>query len=365
MIHTEQVQVNMGPQHPSTHGVLRMILTIDGETIVDAQPDIGYLHRGVEKLAERRTYTQFVTLTDRTDYLSSMTNNAAYSMAVEKLMGIEVPERAEYIRVIMMELQRIASHLVFAGTYGLDIGASTPFVYAFREREDICDLFEMACGARMTYSYIRPGGVSRDLPAGFDKKLHAFLNKMPSRMQEFDELLTDNGIMRIRSKNIGYISPNEAINWGFSGPSLRGSGVPFDLRRDQPYSIYDRMEFDVITQPECDCLSRFRVRTLEIRESMRILEQAIGGIPEGDYTAKVPRVIKPPAGESFARVESPRGDLGVYLVSDGTGNPYRLHWRAPSFLNLAAIGNMMRGHKIADSVAIIGSLDIILGEIDR
>lgn len=365
MIHTEEIQVNMGPQHPSTHGVLRVILTLDGETVVDAKPDIGYLHRGVEKLAEKRTYVQFVTLTDRTDYLASMLNNAVYAMAVEKLMAIEVPERAEFIRVIMMELQRIASHLVFVGAFGLDLGASTPFIYAFREREDICDLFEMVCGARLTYSYIRPGGVMRDLPAGFDQKLRAFLKKMPSRMDEFDELLTKNGILILRSRGVGVISAKDAVNWALSGPPLRGSGVPFDIRRDQPYSVYDRMQFDVITQPDGDCLSRYRVRPIEIRESLRIVEQSLDMLPEGDYTAKVPRVIKPPAGEVYTRVESPRGDLGVYLISDGTSNPYRLHWRAPSFINLAAVGDMIKGWKIADAVAIIGSLDIVLGEVDR
>lgn len=365
MIHTEEIQVNMGPQHPSTHGVLRVILTLDGETVVDAKPDIGYLHRGFEKLAEKRTYVQFVTLTDRTDYLSSMINNAVYAMAVEKLLSVEVPERAEYIRVIMMELQRIASHLVFVGTFGLDLGASTPFIYAFREREDICDLFEMVCGARLTYSYIRPGGVMRDLPAGFDQKLRTFLKKMPSRMDEFDELLTKNGILILRSRDVGVISAPDAINWALSGPVLRGSGVPFDLRRDQPYSVYDRMKFDVITQPGCDCLSRYRIRPLEIRESLRIVEQALDMLPEGDYTAKIPKVLKPPVGEVYTRVESPRGDLGVYLISDGSANPYRLHWRAPSFINLAAVGDMVKGWKIADAVAIIGSLDIVLGEVDR
>jgi NADH-quinone oxidoreductase subunit D len=355
----------MGPQHPSTHGVLRVILTLDGETVVDAKPDIGYLHRGFEKLAEKRTYVQFVTLTDRTDYLSSMLNNAVYAMAVEKLMGIEVPERAEFIRVIMMELQRIASHLVFIGAFGLDLGASTPFIYAFREREDICDLFEMVCGARLTYSYIRPGGVMRDIPAGFDQKLRTFLKKMPSRMAEFDELLSKNEILLIRSRGVGLLSASDAVSWAASGPVLRGSGVSFDLRRDQPYSVYDRMQFDVITEPDGDCLSRYRIRPAEIKESLKIIEQALDMLPEGDYTAKVPKVLKPPVGEVYTRVESPRGDLGVYLISDGSANPYRLHWRAPSFINLAAVGDMIKGWKIADAVAIIGSLDIVLGEVDR
>lgn len=364
-IRTEEVQVNMGPQHPSTHGVLRMILTIDGETVVAARPDIGYLHRGIEKLAERRSYTQFVTLTDRTDYLSAMTCNAVYAMAVETLMNIEVPDRAEYIRILIMELQRIASHLVFVGAFGLDLGASTPFIYCFREREDILDLFEMTCGARLTYSYIRPGGVSRDLPAGFVEKARAFLKKLPSRLDEVDELLTKNEIFLLRSRGVGIISPEDAISYAMSGPSLRGSGVPFDVRKDDPYSIYDRFDFNVVTQPTCDCLGRYLVRTGEIRESMKLVEQALDALPEGDYTAKVPKVLKPPAGEAYARIESSRGDLGVYLISDGSSNPYRLHWRGPSFINLAAVGQMVKGWKIADTVAILGSLDIVLGEVDR
>jgi len=365
MISTEEIQLNMGPQHPSTHGILRMILTLDGETVVDVRPVIGYLHRGIEKLAENRDYLQFVALTDRTDYLSAMMNNAVYSMAVEKLAGIEAPERAEFIRVIMMELNRIASHLVFVGTFGLDLGATTPFLYAFREREDILDLFEMACGARLTYNYIRPGGVSRDLPAGFDRKARAFLKKMPSRMDEIDDLFSKNEIVLVRARGVGVISAEDAINYGMSGPNLRGSGVVFDLRKDEPYSVYNRLNFDVVTQSTCDCLGRYLVRTGEIRESLEIVEQALDMLPEGEHTAKAPRALKPPAGEVFARIESSRGDLGVYLVSDGSGNPYRLHWRPPSFINLAAIGRMVKGWKIADTVAVLGSLDIVLGEIDR
>lgn len=365
MIRTEELQVNMGPQHPSTHGVLRMIVTIDGETVVEAKPDIGYLHRGIEKLAERRSYTQFVTLTDRFDYLAAMHNNLAYSIAVEKLMGLEVPERAEYIRVIMSELQRIASHLVFVGAFGLDLGASTPFIYCFREREDIVDLFEMACGARLTYSYIRPGGVMRDLPKGFVEKARAFLKKMPERLDEIDTLLSTNEILLVRTRGVGCISAEDAIDWSMSGPSLRGSGIPFDVRKDHPYSVYDKLDFNVITRSECDCLARYLVRTGEIRESLKILEQALDMLPEGDYTAKVPKVIKPPAGETYSRIESARGDMGCYIVSDGSTSPYRLHWRGPSFINLAAIGDMVRGWKIADTVAILGSIDIVLGEVDR
>ena len=355
----------MGPQHPSTHGVLRVVLTLDGETVVDAKPDIGYLHRGMEKLAEKRTYVQYVTLTDRFDYISAMLNNGAYAMAVEKLLGVEVPERAEFIRVIMMELNRIASHLLFIGSYGLELGASTPFIYAFREREDILDMFEMTCGARLTYSYIRPGGVMRDLPAGFDEKARAFLKKMPSRMDELDDLLSKNEILIVRSRDIGIISAEDAIDYAMSGPSLRGSGVAFDVRKAEPYSVYDRLDFNLVTEQTCDCLARYLVRVGEIRQSLKIVEQALDMIPSGDYTAKLPRVLKPPAGEAFGRIESSRGDLGCYIISDGSANPYRLHWRAPSFINLAAAGQMIRGWKVADTVAILGSLDIVLGEVDR
>lgn len=365
MIRTEELQINMGPQHPSTHGVLRMILILDGETVREARPDIGFLHRGVEKLAERRSYIQFVTLTDRTDYLASMLQNQVYAQTVEKLMGIQVPERADFIRVIAMELNRIASHLVFLGTFGLDIGASTPFIYCFREREDIMDLFEMLCGARLTYSYIRPGGVSRDLPPGFVEKTRAFLDKLPSRLKEIDDLLTKNEIFLVRSRGVGYISGEDAVDYALSGPCLRASGIPFDVRRDHPYSVYDRLDFDVITETAGDCLARYLVRAREIRESIKIVTQALDMLPEGDYTAKVPKVLKPPVGEVYSRIESARGDLGVYLISDGSPSPYRLHWRPPSFINLGAVGQMIQGWKIADAVAILGSLDIILGEVDR
>jgi len=365
VIRTEALQLNMGPQHPSTHGVFRFVLDLDGEIVVNARPDIGYLHRGVEKLAEKRTYVQFVTLTDRTDYLASMLQNQVYAQAVEKLMSIDVPERAEFIRVIMMELNRIASHLVFVGTFGLDLGASTPFIYCFREREDIMDIFEAVCGARLTYSYIRPGGVSRDLPAGLADKIRAFLKKMPARLDEIDDLLSKNEIFIVRSRDVGVISGEDAVDYAMSGPNLRGSGVAFDVRKDHPYSVYDRLQFDVVMQPAGDCLSRYLVRNREIRESLKLVEQALDMLPEGDYTAKVPRALKPPAGEVYTRIESARGDLGVYLISDGSVNPYRLHWRPPSFISLAAVGQMVKGWKIADAVAILGSLDIVLGEVDR
>jgi len=364
-IKTEEITVSMGPQHPSTHGVLRLILTLDGEIVVDCKPDLGYLHRGIEKLAEMRTYIQFIPMTDRTDYLASMMGNAVYVGAIEKLMKTEVPERVEYIRVIMMELQRIASHLVFIGTFGLDLGASTPFIYCFREREDIVDLFEMVCGARLTYNYFRPGGVSRDLPAGFYQKCKAYIKKQRAMLPEYDDLLSKNEIFLVRTRGLARLSAEDAINLGLSGPSLRASGVAYDVRRFDPYSIYDRFEFDVVTRTEGDVLARYQVRVDEIRQSLRIIEQALEGLPEGELKYRTPLVLKPPAGEVYHHIESARGDLGVYLVSDNSPKPYRLHWRAPSFINLTGLSQMVKGWKVADVVAILGSLDVVLGEVDR
>lgn len=364
-IRTEELEISMGPQHPSTHGVLRVILTLDGEVVVDAIPDIGYLHRGIEKLAEMRTYIQFIPLTDRTDYLASMMGNAVYVGAIEKLMGTEISERVEFIRIIMMELQRIASHLVFVGTYGLDLGATTPFIYCFREREDILDLFEMACGARLTYNYFRPGGVSRELPEGFFAKTKQFITTLRKRMPEYDDLLTGNEIFLLRTRGIGYLSAQDAIDYGMSGPSLRGSDVAYDVRRTDPYSLYSRLEFDVATESTCDCLGRYLVRTAEMRQSLKMIEQALDMMPEGKEKARTPLVLKPPAGEVYHHIESARGDLGVYLVSDGSPKPYRLHWRAPSFINLTALRQMVHGLKVADVVATLGSLDVVLGEVDR
>lgn len=365
LIKTEEITVSMGPQHPSTHGVLRLILTLDGEIVQNCKPDVGYLHRGLEKLAEMRTYIQFIPLTDRFDYLASMMNNAAYVGAVEKLMKTEVPERVEYIRIIMMELQRIASHLVFIGAMGLDLGASTPFIYCFREREDIIDLFEMVCGARLTYNYFRPGGVSRDLPAGFYQKCKAYIKKQRERLPEYDDLLSSNQIFIVRTRGIAAISGEDAIDCALSGPSLRASGVDYDVRRADPYSIYDRFEFNVITRTEGDCLARYLNRVDEISESLKIVEQALEGLPEGELTYRTPLVLKPPAGEVYHHIESARGDLGVYLVSDGSPKPFRLHWRGPSFINLTALSEIVKGWKVADVVAILGSIDIVLGEVDR
>jgi len=364
-LRTEEIKISMGPQHPSTHGVLRLELVLDGEVVVDCKPDVGYLHRGIEKLAEMRTYIQFIPITDRFDYLSSMMNNAVYVQALEKLGKIEVPERAEYIRVIMMELQRIASHLVFFGTMGLDLGATTPFLYAFREREDIIDLFEMVCGARLTYNYFRPGGVSRDLPAGFEAKCREYIKKQRAMLPEYDDLFTNNQIFIIRMRDVSPISAEDAVDYALSGPTLRGSGVPYDVRRSDPYSIYDRFDFEVATYPEGDNLARFLVRTKEIRESLKIIEQALDGLPEGKLEYKLPPAFKLPEGEVYHHIESSRGDLGVYIVSDGTPKPYRLKWRAPSFINLQALSQMVRGWKVADVVAILGTIDIVLGEVDR
>lgn len=362
---TEEIQINMGPQHPSTHGVLRLLLTLDGEIVVDCRPDIGYLHRGMEKLAEMRTYIQFIPITDRFDYLSSMLNNAVYVGALEKLGGIEVPERVEYIRVIMMELQRIASHLVFYGSMALDLGATTPFLYAFREREDIIDLFEMTCGARLTYNYFRPGGVSRDLPDEFVPKCREFISKMRKRLPEYDALFTENEIFLLRTRGVGVISAEDAKDYGMSGPNLRGSGVAYDVRKADPYSIYNRFEFDVAVRQEGDVLSRYLVRLQEIRESLRIIEQALDGLPDGKVNYKLPPVFKLPEGEVYHHIESSRGDLGCFIISDGSPKPYRLKWRAPSFISLQALPKMVKGWKVADVVAAVGSLDIVLGEVDR
>jgi len=364
-IRTDVIELNMGPQHPSTHGVLRLAIKIDGEVVVECDPDVGFLHRGIEKLAELRTYIQFIPITDRLDYLASMLQNQAYVGAIEKLGAIEVPERAEYIRVIMMELQRVASHLVFFGAMGLDLGATTPFLYAFREREDILDLFEMVCGARLTYNYFRPGGVSRDLPGGFYEKARAYIKKQREKLPEYDDLLTNNQIFIVRTRGVGYISGDDAVNYSMSGPSLRGSGVDYDVRKADPYSVYDKLDWRVAIRAEGDVQARFLCRCEEIRQSLNMVEQALDMIPEGELKCKTPPRLKLPEGEVYYHIESARGDLGVYLVSDGSDKPYRLRWRAPSFINLGAMNQMAQNWKIADVVAILGSLDVVLGEVDR
>jgi len=365
-IKTEPFVVNVGPAHPSTHGVFRMRMTMDGEVIVNMEPVFGYLHRGIEKLAEERTYGGCIPLTDRLDYLASMSNNMAYCLAVEKLAGIPVPERAEYIRVIMAELQRIASHLIAVGTFLQDCGAfMTPVVYMLREREKILDLFEMACGQRLTYNYMRVGGVSQDIPEEFVPALKKFLKEMPGWINEYEWLLKKNEILLARTKGVGILPKDLAINIAASGPVLRASGVKWDIRKADPYSIYDRFDFDIPTGDVGDCYDRYRVRVEEMRQSLRILAQAMKGLPEGEVRSQVPHIIHPPAGEAYGHIEAPRGDLGFYLVSDGSIAPYRFHVRAPTLINLTALSDMIRGWKIADAIITFGSIDICMGEVDR
>jgi NADH-quinone oxidoreductase subunit D len=370
-IRREEMVLNMGPQHPSTHGVLRLELVVDGEIVIDVIPHIGYLHRCFEKHSEAMTnYQQVIPYCDRLDYLASMNMDWAYALAGEKLLGIQVPERVEYIRVIMAELQRIASHLLAQGTYGLDVGAFTPFLFMFRDREKILDLFEMTCGARLLYNYIWIGGLSHDLPPGFVDKAKAFCKYFRPNLKEFNDLLTYNEIFIKRTANIGVLPADVAVSYACSGPMLRGSGVKFDLRKDEPYGIYDRFEWDVpVGKGEVgtvgDCWDRYIVRMREMEQSLNILEQALDRIPEGDVTSAIPRRIRPEAGGVYVRSESPRGEIGFYLVSDGTGSPYRLKARSPAFVNLSVCPEICRGYMISDLVAIVGSVDIVLGEVDR
>ncbi len=363
---TEPFVLNIGPVHPSTHGVFRMRATLDGEVIMDLEPVFGYLHRGIEKLAEERTYTGIIPLTDRLDYLASMSNNLAYVLAVEKLAGIPVPERAEYIRVILAELQRIASHLIAVGAFLNDCGAFfTPFLYMFREREKIVDLFEMVSGQRLLYNYMRIGGFTQDIPDEFLPALDKFVRQMPGFIDEYDRLLKENEILLARTKGVGILPKEMAINICASGPVLRGSGVKWDIRKADPYSIYDRFEFDIPTGSAGDCYDRYRVRVQEMRQSLRIIEQAMKQIPSGAVKSEVPHLIHPPAGEAYAHIEAPKGELGFYLVSDNSIAPYRCHIRAPSLMNLTALREMMLGWKIQDAIIIFGSIDITMGEVDR
>ena len=365
-IKTEPFILNIGPVHPSTHGVFRMRATLDGEVIVDLEPVFGYLHRGVEKLAEERTYTGVIPLTDRLDYLASMTNNLAYVVAVEKLAGISVPERAEYLRVILAELQRIASHLIAVGAFLNDCGAFfTPFLYMFREREKIVDLFEMVSGQRLLYNYMRVGGFTQDIPDEFLPALGKFVGQMPGFIDEYDRLLAENEILLARAKGVGILPKELAINIGASGPVLRASGVKWDIRKVDPYSIYDRLEFDIPTGSVSDCYDRYRVRVEEMRQSLRIIRQAMEQIPSGAVRSEVPHLIRPPVGEAYAHIEVPKGELGFYLVSDNSIAPYRCHIRAPSLMNLTALREMIVGWKIQDAIVIFGSIDITMGEVDR
>lgn len=363
---TQPIIINMGPQHPSTHGVFRMRVTLDGEVIVDVEPIIGYLHRGIEKLAEGRTYTQNITLTDRLDYVTSMTNNLAYCIAVEKLANVKVPERAEYIRVIIAELMRISSHLMGVGFLLNDMGAMmTPVLYMWREREKIIDLFEMLCGQRLLYNYMRIGGVSQDFPDEFMPALKRFLSEMPRYIDEYNNLLAQNEILLSRSKGVGILTREQAINIAASGPVLRASGVKWDLRRANPYSIYDRFDFDIPVGTAGDTYDRYWIKIEEMRQSLRILDQAIKQLPGGEIKSKGDSLVRPPAGEVYGRIEAPKGELGFYLVSDNSIAPYRFHVRPPELINLTALRDMVRGWKVADLIVVFGSIDICMGEIDR
>ena len=363
---TEHYVINIGPQHPSTHGVFRLRLTLDGEVIIDVEPIFGYLHRGMEKIAEGRNYTKNIPLTDRLDYLSSMINNQAYCMAVEDLLQVEVPERAQHIRVIMAELQRIAAHLAGVGFFLNDIGAfMTPLLYMFREREKIVELFDMVCGQRLNYNYMRFGGVAMDLPDEFLPALKKLLSELPGFIDEYEQLISTNEIVLVRSKGVGILPPELAVNASAAGPVLRGSGIKWDLRKNQPYSIYDRFDFNIPVGKIGDTYDRYLVRMEEMRQSVRIIKQAVKALPEGEIMAKVPKLIRPPAGETYAAVEGAKGELGFYIVADGTENPYRWHVRAPSFINLTALREMLLGWKVADLMAIFGSVDIVMGEVDR
>ncbi len=361
----ETIVLNMGPQHPSTHGVLHVIVELEGERVVRADPCIGYLHRGIEKLAEHRTYPQITPLFDRLDYVTGGSNELAFILAVEDMGGFEVPERAQYIRVILAELYRISSHLIWAGTFGLDMGALTPFFYTFREREETMNIFEMVTGARLFPNYLRAGGVKEDLPPGALEKIHAFAEDMPRCVDQYEAMMTGNEIFQGRTRGISPLTTEQALDLGVTGPLLRATGLASDLRKDAPYAVYQHLDFDVATAEGGDCWARYQVRIKEMRESARIVKQACEQMPEGEVRNKVPRKIRLPEGETYTRIESSRGVLGVYLVSDGADMPYRLKIRPPSFINLSALPHLARGWKIADTVAVIGSLDIVLGEIDR
>ena len=385
-----QMTISMGPQHPSTHGVLRLELVLDGEMVVKTTPDIGYLHTGMEKLFEYKKYQQGIVITDRMDYLNPPGNNLAYVMAAEKLLGLEIPERAQTIRVLFCELQRIASHLVWLGTHALDLGAMTVFFYCFREREKILNIIEAASGGRLTPSYFRIGGLMMDLPAGFERRVEQFQEKFPKAVDEFHTLLTGNRIFQKRTQGVGRISAEDAIDWGLSGPCLRGSGVNLDIRRANPYSSYEQYDFEVPTEPDGDVWARYLVRMREMKESHKIVQQALSRLKPGPVKADAPKVVLPdreamkkhmdalihhfliitegfdvPAGEVYHPIEASKGELGVYMKSDGGSKPSRVHFRGPSFVNLSALPQMAEGEMVADIVAVIGSLDIVLGEIDR
>jgi len=385
-----RMTLNMGPQHPSTHGVLRIVLELEGETIVSAAPDIGFLHTGIEKEFEQKNWQQAVTLTDRVDYLANLSNNLVYALAVEKLLQIEIPARAQWTRVMMTEFSRLNSHLVWLGTHALDIGAMTMFFYCFREREDILRIFEMFSGQRMMTSYIRIGGLALEPPRGWQQVVGKFIKAFPSKVDEYEELLNANPIWMRRTQGVGYISLEDMLDLGITGPMLRGAGLNWDIRKSEPYSSYDKFDFKVPVETSNDVWSRYRVRIQEMRESAKIITQALEGMPEGAWQADAPHVVLPerekmktqmesliyhfkivtegfrvPAGEAYQCIEAPRGEIGYYVVSDGTSKPYRVHMRTPSFGNLQGLPKMLEGIMIADSIAALGSMDFVLGDTDR
>ena len=388
---TQAMVLNMGPQHPSTHGVLRVVVELDGETVVKAHSEIGYLHTGIEKTCEALTYSQAITVTDRLDYLAPLSNNLGYCLAVEKLLQLSIPKRAQYIRVLLTELTRIASHLVWLGTHAMDLGATTVMLYCFREREEILKVFEMISGQRMMTSYFRIGGVAVEPPPGWLERIGRFTETFPSRIDEYEELLTGNRIWGLRTRGIGVLDPAEAIALGVSGPMLRAAGVGYDVRKFFPYSSYEEFAFDVPTRTESDCYARYLVRVAEMRESVKIVRQAMAKMPpEGPIQADAPGIVPPqreemktemealiyhfkiftegfapPAGEVYQRIESPRGELGFFIASDGSATPYRVKVRAPSFVNLQALPKLAEGQLVADLIACIGTTDIVLGEVDR
>ena len=389
-IGTNTMILNMGPQHPATHGVLRVILELDGETVVKATPDIGFLHTGIEKTMESKTYAQVIPLTDRMDYVASLSNNLAYLLAVEKLLDIQAPPKAQFARVLLTELTRIASHLVWVGSHALDMGAMSMLIYAFREREELMDIFELCSGQRMMTSYFRIGGLAQDIPDGFETKVRKVLDTFPARIDDYENLLTKNRIWLNRTVGVGKISAQNAIDLGVSGPILRACGVGWDIRKSDPYSGYEKFEFDIPTRKNGDVYDRYLVRMEEMRQSLRIVQQALDGLPEGDHVAHVPGVVlppkeevvsniealifqfklvvegfSPPVGEVYHSIESPKGELGYYIVSDGSNKPCRVRVRPPCFVNLSALPKMIEGELMADVVATIGSIDIVLGEIDR
>jgi len=388
---TRRMTLNMGPQHPSTHGVLRVVIELDGETITSAVPDIGFLHTGIEKECEVKTWHQAVTLTDRVDYLANLSNNLVYALAVEKLIGdIEIPPKAQWMRVMLAELQRIASHLVWLGTHALDLGAMSMFFYCFREREQVLKIFEMFSGQRMMTSYIRPGGLALEPPRGWDKAVRRFIDGFPSKMDEYENLLNTNPIWMERTRGVGFISVEDMLDLGITGPMLRGAGIAWDIRKSEPYSSYDKFDFDIAVRTGNDVYSRFQVRMEELRQSARIVKQALEGMPEGAWKSDEQHIMLPdrekmktqmealiyhfkivtegyrvPAGEAYQAVESPRGEIAYYVVSNGTSHPWRVYMRTPSFGNLQGLPAMIQGCLIADTIAAMGSMDFVLGDVDR